>query len=99
MFFYGCRVFFFLLVNAILLLGWKMLCWILLQMIVGGYRNRKPYTTGIRFLKHLNDNDVLQFSSISIWHKIYISICWQRNKKYIKLNNGDRVTASGKVLF
>ncbi|KAL7181805.1 hypothetical protein ACSBR1_040665 [Camellia fascicularis] len=29
--------------------------------------------------------------------KLCESVCWQRSKKYIKLNNGDRVTASGKI--
>lgn len=27
-----------------------------------------------------------------------MTVGWQRGKKFIKLNNGERVTASGKVL-
>lgn len=35
------------------------------------------------------------------WFFFFIHECtwWQRSKKYIKLNNGERVTASGKVLL
>lgn len=42
------------------------------------------------------------FLSLSVplyfFFKYFGSHWWQRSKKYIKLNNGDRVTASGKVL-
>lgn len=31
--------------------------------------------------------------------RIYLHTWWQRGKKYIKLNNGERVSASGKVPF
>lgn len=43
--------------------------------------------------------ETLFFGIILCYKLISTSLLWQRSKKYVKLNNGDRVTASGKVLI
>lgn len=80
--------------------GWILLSWILLLMIVKVCRNKNPDFIGIRCLELFEYWSFLSYINYFFWFLIQvIRTFYVHSKKYVKLNNSERVTASGKVIF